>query len=364
MMKRMIGFLIVLMLFNPEVHAKSSRPVFLYNIRSQAMGGAGISAPIGSFSYVYNPAVLSERRFNLSVLGINADLSKGFFDVVDYIEENSEKFKKLGKDSASVSVEEKSQIMQELRVAATRLDNIWFKPVLTPLIGATIQNVGVGLYNVARVGVKLDVGIVDPSIKAYAQDDLVLSFGYGRRVGNRWAIGIGSKIIRRFESETIDIAIEQTEGMSATIDTSFNQLRKGKSGFGIDVGAIYFFSDRIKLSAVAQDLFCRIGDATVPLNFKIGMAYRQSHRLQFFADAEDLFNTHGEQFINKLHLGAEYRLPILSFQAGFNRGYPTLGVGIDFWILRLNYAFFTDELTGSPGQQAEFYHLLGIEVGW
>jgi hypothetical protein len=356
---------IITCLFSVSViQAKTTRPVFLYDIRSQAMGGAGITAARGSFGYTYNPAVLSQRKFNLSLLGLQADLSKGFFDVVDYIRDNSENFKKLGKDSTNISVEEKTRIMQELRLDAVSLDNLWFRPVLTPMVGATFQNFGIGLYNVARLGVKLDVGIVDPSVIAYAQNDLVLSFGYGRNLDNRLAIGVGAKIIRRFESETINIAIEQTEGMTATIDTSFNQLKKGLTGFGIDLGAIYRFNDNIKFSAVAQDLFCRIGAEDVPLNFKLGMAFQQSQRLHFFADIEDLFNTHGEQFINKLHLGAEYRLPVLSFQAGFNRGYPTIGFGIDAWVLQFNYAFFTNEMTGSPGQQPDNYHLLGIKIGW
>ncbi len=94
------------------------------------------------------------------------------------------------------------------------------------------------------------------------------------------------------------------------------------------------------------------------------MAFQQSKQFHFFADIEDLFNTNGEQFINKIHLGAEYQMPVLSFQAGFNRGYPTIGVGVDVWVLRFNYAYFTEELTGSPGQQPEYYHLLGIEMGW
>ncbi|MDZ7319342.1 MAG: hypothetical protein ONB11_09325 [candidate division KSB1 bacterium] len=362
-MKKILITLILIFSMS-AVQAKTTKPVFLYDIRSQAMGGAGITIPKGSFSYVYNPAILAERKFNLSVLGLKADLSKGFFDVVDYIRDNSENFSKLGKDSTNISVEEKVQIMQELRVEAVKLDNVWFRPVLTPLVGATVQNFGVGLYNVARMGVKLDVGIVDPSVKAYAQDDLVLSLGYGQTIDEHLAIGVGTKIIRRFESETINIAIEQTEGMAATIDTSFNQLKKGITGFGIDLGAIYTFNDKIRFSAVAQDLFCRIGADNVLPNFKLGMAFQQSPRLHLFADVEDLLNIHGEQFVNKFHLGAEYRLPIVSFQAGFNRGYPTIGFGIDIWVLRFNYAFFTNELTGSPGQQPDDYHLLGLEIGW
>ena len=47
-----------------SVEAKTTKPVFLYDIRSQAMGGAGITMPRGSFSYVYNPAILAEQKFN------------------------------------------------------------------------------------------------------------------------------------------------------------------------------------------------------------------------------------------------------------------------------------------------------------
>jgi hypothetical protein len=364
LMKKMTIVVIAFLFFAPVLYAKIVKSAFLYNIRSQAMGGAGIAMPRGSFSYVYNPAILVERKFNLSLTGLRVELSKGFFDVIDYMRDNSDNFKKLGKDSINVSVDEKSQIMHELRVDATTLDNIWFKPMLAPLVGATIENFGVGMYNIARVGVKLDVGIIDPSIKAFAQNDLVLSFGYGQNVDENLAIGIGTKIIRRFESETIDIAIEKTEGMNATIDTSFDQMKKGKTGFGIDIGAIYTLNEKMKLSAVAQDLFCRIGTDNPPLNLKFGMAYQYTKQLQIYADVVDLFNMNGEQFINKIHLGAEYRMPVLSFQAGFNRGYPTIGFGIDVWVLRFNYAYFTDELTGSPGQQPEYYHILGLEVGW
>ncbi len=363
-MIRKIIFIIVLLFSIPVAQAKTTKPVFLYDIRNQAMGGAGLTMPKGSFGYIYNPAVLSERKFNLSLVGLKVDLSKGFNDVINYMRDNSSNFKKLGKDSSHVSVKEKSQIMHELQVEATELDNIWFKPVLAPLIGATIKNFGFGLYNVARIAVKLDVGIVDPSVRAFAQDDLVLSFGYGGQVDKNLSLGMGAKIIRRFESETINIAIEQVEGMDAMIDTSFDQLQKGKTGFGIDVGAIYRLNKKMKLSAAVQDLFCRIGTDNVPLNFKIGVAYQQSQRLYFFADAEDLLNLNGEQFTNKIHLGAEYQMPVLSFQAGLNRGYPTIGVGVDVWALRFNYAYFTEELTGSPGQQPEYYHLLGLEIGW
>lgn len=363
-MKKIAMVITVFLILAQGVPAKTTAPVFLYDIRSQALGGAGIAVPRGSFGYIYNPAILAQKKFHLSLPGLQIELSRGFFDVIDYMRDNSENFKKLRKDSVNVSVAEKSQVMHELRVQATRLDNIWFKPVLAPLIGVTVGNFGIGIYNVARMGVKLDVGIIDPSVKAFAQNDLVISSGYGRNINDNLAIGVGARFIRRFESETITIAIENTEGMNATIDTSFAQLKKGKTGFGIDLGARYRLNRRVQLAAAIQDLVCRIGADNVLMNIKLGMAYQYNKYFQLYADIEDLLNLKGELFLNKIHLGLEYHLSVLSLQAGFNRGYPTIGVGLDARVFRFNYAFFTDELTNSPGQQPEYYHLLGLEIGW
>ena len=362
-MKYITRLLIALLLFAPLAIAKTGRPVFLYDIRSQAMGGAGITKPTGSFRYIYNPAILAQKKFDLSLLGLKIDLSEGFLNVVDYLRDNSENFKKLGKDSTNISVDEKNLIMHELRTEATSLDNIWFKPVASPLIGATIQNFGFGIYNVARIGLKLDVGIIDPSIKAFAQDDLVFAFGFGKQLNENLSLGFGAKFIRRFESSTVDISIEKTEGMEETIDASFDKLKKGITGFGFDVGGIFQFSEKIQVAAVAQDLLSRIGADYIPMNLKLGMAYQYTEHLQLAADVVDLFNRNSERFINKFHLGVEYCLPVISVQAGFNQGYPTIGLGLDLWVFRFNYAYFTAELTGRPGQQPEYYHLLGIEIG-
>ena len=93
-MKKIAMVAIVFVIFTPVLlQAKNIKPVFLYDIRSQAMGGAGITMPRGSFGYVYNPAILAERKFNLSLVGIKVDLSKGFFDVVDYARNNSNNFR-------------------------------------------------------------------------------------------------------------------------------------------------------------------------------------------------------------------------------------------------------------------------------
>ena len=70
MKKISIVLMAILFLAPISVQAKIIKPAFLYDIRSQAMGGAGISMPRGSFGYVYNPAILGERKFNLSVVGL------------------------------------------------------------------------------------------------------------------------------------------------------------------------------------------------------------------------------------------------------------------------------------------------------
>lgn len=55
---------------------------------------------------------------------------------------------------------------------------------------------------------------------------------------------------------------------------------------------------------------------------------------------------------NFVHLGADLKLlSFLNLRAGLNQGYLCAGLGVDFWIIKLDAAFFSQELGDYPGQQ-------------
>jgi len=342
---------------------QNARSAFLDDIRTLGMGGAGIATATGSFSYIYNPALLVKEKFSLTLPGIQFAFGDNFFEIIDYAVENEENFLMLDEESSATQAE-KDSLLNFLRIEAAQLDNIWYKTSITPYFGMVVKNIGISMYNVTNLATKVDVGIIVPKLKIYAYDDLVLSLGYGFQYNEKLALGFGAKFIRRFESPVFKVQIEEAAGFEETFEEGFEEMKEGETGFAADVGALYQFNEKLMFAAVAQDLLGKVGANTIPLNFKLGMMYQLNNKLQLAADIEDFFNNDGDKFVNKIYFGAEYRLPIISFRFGFGQGYPAVGLGLNLWIMDLAYTLYSTEVTDTPGLQGETYHMIGLRLGW
>ena len=80
-------------------------------------------------------------------------------------------------------------------------------------------------------------------------------------------------------------------------------------------------------------------------------------------DLRDAFNSQGTSMFQRLHLGAEFGLPVLSLRAGLNQGYFTTGFGINLFILHLDYAYFGQEMGENLGWNPDFSHVIQLGVG-
>ena len=103
-------------------------------------------------------------------------------------------------------------------------------------------------------------------------------------------------------------------------------------------------------------------DDVTTLNF--GVAYRPAERFVLAADINDFFDARNENLFNKIHLGVEYNMRFLRLRGGFSEGYPAFGVGLNFAILKLDYAFYSNELTNAPGVTDDKTHTIRIHFGW
>jgi hypothetical protein len=122
----------------------------------------------------------------------------------------------------------------------------------------------------------------------------------------------------------------------------------------------------------------------IPPDLSIGAAWWLPTNIPFlfedFVIAYDLsdiiwnYPSRGEgQFPNlwdglwmKTHIGTEFKIlgKRLSLRAGINQGYPTLGAGLNLWILNVDYAFSGFERGLFPGADPIFKHLVNVSVGW
>ena len=108
----------------------------------------------------------------------------------------------------------------------------------------------------------------------------------------------------------------------------------------------------------------------IPQQLNVGAAVNPNFwiiKTTFAVEVDDLTkNVEGEKDLYKrTHLGAEFRFPkILAIRAGISEGYLTAGIGIDLWIVAINYATYAEELGVFSGQRADRRHVAQVSLGF
>ena len=67
-------------------------------------------------------------------------------------------------------------------------------------------------------------------------------------------------------------------------------------------------------------------------------------------------------FFKKTHLGLEKSVlfDIVKLRGGLNQGYVTAGFGIDVWLVKFNYAYYTQELGPEIGMEPLKTHVFDL----
>ncbi len=85
------------------------------------------------------------------------------------------------------------------------------------------------------------------------------------------------------------------------------------------------------------------------LDTKLGFEYRN-------------ITTPSMQFGKKLHLGAEFSLPLVDLRMGLSQGYMTYGLGLDLLFFRFDLAQYTVEGGTYPGQSPDQRLQMGLSI--
>jgi len=166
---------------------------------------------------------------------------------------------------------------------------------------------------------------------------------------------------------------------------SFDQDKKTSSTIGLDVGAIYKFKNDTWKPQVGLAILnvgdMNFGDMTVTtlskplenkLNQSVNLGASASYQLAWASilgavDIKDIASNTSTDADKgkKLHVGFEAKLPkILSVRAGWNQGYLGYGLGVDFWLIKLSYAFYKEEVGAYAGQREDERHVVQLVIGW
>lgn len=184
-------------------------------------------------------------------------------------------------------------------------------------------------------------------------------------------------------------------GPGAVMDEPFDLT----TGMGIDLGVRYTPLAPLTLGLTVQNLLSpavvneyasldsfldnnppvdRVR-ARIPQNISVGLLFRPDlgpslsrhvSDLKLLFDYRDIFDfwiapRQAENILLKFSLGTEITLlRVLDLRAGFARGLPAAGLGIDFGVMDFDVAMYGSELSTEPGFRSVYNVALGFRFAW
>lgn len=361
MSRLLIPTLLVLMFFATGVRAE-----FSYLGRSPEgllMGDAFTAVADDENTLFYNPAALG-RHTGVSLQFINPD-----FELPDVLDKDVKKMK-FG-------------LSGEFDDFPTTAEGITNRVLGTPVffqVGATptvkMQHFAISFFANNKTSMVLENAIY-PQLNIDYRFDRGFIMGYSHNlIGNsksfsQLSLGASIKNVRRnglkgrfdlFGTELLQI-----------IDTAddYKAIRRALgytegSGWGFDVGMEQVFRAPGSLMVVGLSIL-DVGDTKFKksspglrdvqqqdMSVNLGTSWSADFKIFDATLAADLHNLAdpSKEFGSKLHIGGRLRLPLLSVYSGWNGGYASYGVGLDFWLMNLKVGFYGVEL-GSTFRQKE-----------
>lgn len=393
--------LAVLMLGTAGIAPAVERPMTVRGARALGMGDAFTALADDQNVFFYNPAGIVQRTGSaLTLLDLPITVGNDVKKIIDFISDNEDDLNNFDTLLPARQAELINQINREL--VSLRPTFGLGAPNLSYLSGPIGGGFfwGAGLFGQAdgRVGFVYDV--ITPSLYYDINVDVsprVIAAKHFEGLPilpGHLGVGATLKYVQRGQASDSRVSFLQLD----SYDTP--PFQRGK-GHGIDLGALYQPTSRINVAATwmdfggtqikfdakaAEDGFdakpartegipqrLNVGVAWTPAKLGIGpIGLPTGDRLTLAADVRDILNEDSKTFLDggliadsagkHIHLGAEYRWWFLRFRAGANQGYATAGLGIDIPVLKLDYAFFSDEEGAFAGSLKHSAHILSLAL--
>jgi hypothetical protein len=332
------------------------------NAKALGMGDTKVAGGFGYNGFVNNPALLTRTPvFRISVLNLPITANKNIVDIADFINDNKDNFENYDK----LTLEEKQTFVKDLQ----KYDSKWGRMNVSPMFDVSVNiadyAVGLAVFNNLDFGLKMDRGIYEPRVWGEGFNNSAVVLGFAKPLSMfvpGLTVGANLKYMERRHANLFQIAAHDLGNLSDTIKPITDQAKESKEKvYAMDIGGIY---DLPLIGSEVAATYQSLGDGrNSSLDF--GIAKRMySNNLTLLADYVDLFDNNKENVFKKLHFGAEYKYLYFALRAGVNAGYPTVGLGLDFRVIDIDAAYFSDELTKGPGGEAEKLSAIQIKMGW
>jgi hypothetical protein len=379
----------------------AERPVSVRGVRPLGMGDAFTAVADDQNVFFYNPAGTVQRSGSMfTLLELPVIIGTDLLDAMDFISDNEDKLTKFNE----LTPTQQADLINEMDRTITQLHphvgvggpNTSF---LSGPIGEGRWHWGFGGFGQVEGSFKVNSGIV-PSLDYDINADALASLNIAKRWDEVWGVpgklgvGVNLKYLNRNQVKDERVSFLQLE------DFESPPLQTG-SGYGADLGFLYQPTSRWNLGLASLDFLGTSVDfdaadpekgflakpsrtGTIKSRWNVGFAWTPSRlgvegfsiptgdRLLLAMDVKDIFNAQskvlfGDDLVpdtawTHVHLGAEYRWWFLRFRGGANQGYPTFGLGLDIPLLKVDYAYFSDELGKTAGTQDQSNHMITLAL--
>ncbi|HDY88218.1 MAG TPA: hypothetical protein ENH82_08910 [bacterium] len=361
MKKILTALLLCFFLFNLAGSVYADKTIRYRNAKTLGMGDTRIAGGFGYNGFVDNPALLSRVGIvRFSILNLPVTINKNLVDIGKFIDENSDKFESYD----DLTIEEKDNFIKDLQ----KHDAKWGRVIVSPMvdIAANIKGYGVGLavFNTSDVSLKMDRGIYEPRVWGEGINNTVAVLGIAKPVFFFYpglTVGVNLKYFQRRHASLFQIPASNLGNFDETVDPIIDEATNKQSTFAMDIGTL------LEIPAINAEIGATIqsiGDGRGS-SIDIGIAKRMaSNRLVLLADYIDFFDNNKENFFNKIHMGAQYKYAVFALRAGFNSGYPTIGLGLNSRVIDIDAAYYIEELSKGPGGNDEPRFIVQIKLGW
>lgn len=332
-------------------------PYLYRGVRPLGMGNAFTAVADDGNALFYNPA------------GLNEINGFGGMEILNPLIE----FSKVGLDAYSDFKDIDSNNVQEVTNLLGKYigERFSLRTALFPHV--IFHNFGIGLLTQASISGEVR-NRVNPQINIKENVDIggLVGGSYAFREG-RIQVGAGLKFVQR---QSFVRTYYATDIAAQSFDPADDFSNNKKTGTGISGDIGVKINTLWPLKPTFGFVLMNIGDldfgeaGSIPQQLNAGVAIHHDvwilkNTLAF--DIVDITkNIPGESnFYKRLHMGLEIKLPyFLSFRAGVNQGYSTFGTTLDLWLVKLDYAFYREELGVVAGQKDDARHVAQIAIGF
>lgn len=340
-------------------------PRIMTSVRAMGMGNAFYGVSDDKYAAFYNPAGLAMNKSHWTLdlipitLGVNSNLVTNGTELANV-------FSGGGLGSGAIA-----KTLDGMLGQYNNINPISMFPAFT------YKNWSFGIFFNSNVNL-LTYNRAMPTIGTKVHADAGAVFTYAHSFLKDKSLHVGASIMGIFRMAYTD---SFTSVELASIDTN-SILSKvlSNQGWGVlaSVGVIY------ELPWLRKELNARVGlsfnefgytsfapgldsiDPTLNLSFAISPNWNFISS-NIVLDFNDLLFMAGKDtsFGKRVNIGAEVGFWNRIFlRAGLHQGYVTAGAGVNVWALRINYAYYTEELGAYAGQYADTRHVIEVVLGW